>query len=159
MEQPQRPITPLNSLLDEIGFLFSGRGMPYEKVCMTVAMIISIFLSVLLSGNFAKDAPVAIIDLDNSRYSHELAARIDASEYMRVTDVINTPMKVMNPEYQKIREVPLNIKLRDSLGWRPEENFDTGIRKTIQWYLDNEWWWRPIREKKYSGERLGKEVK
>ena len=46
-------------------------------------------------------------------------------------------------------------KLRDSLGWRPEENFDTGIRKTIQWYLDNEWWWRPIREKKYSGERLG----
>ena len=50
-------------------------------------------------------------------------------------------------------------KLRDSLGWRPEENFDTGIRKTIQWYLDNEWWWRPIREKKYSGERLGKEVK
>ena len=50
-------------------------------------------------------------------------------------------------------------KLRNSLGWRPEENFDTGIRKTIQWYLENEWWWRPIRNQKYSGERLGKEVK
>ena len=42
------------------------------------------------------------------------------------------------------------------LGWRPEENFETGIRKTVQWYLDNEWWWKPIHEKKYAGQRLGK---
>lgn len=46
-------------------------------------------------------------------------------------------------------------KLRNELGWNPEENFDTGIRKTVAWYLDNDWWWRPIRENKYSGERLG----
>ena len=46
-------------------------------------------------------------------------------------------------------------KLETELGWKAEENFDTGIRKTIQWYLDNEWWWRPIREKKYDGRRLG----
>lgn len=46
-------------------------------------------------------------------------------------------------------------KLMGELGWRPEENFDTGIRKTVQWYLDNDWWWKPIREKKYSGQRLG----
>ncbi len=47
-------------------------------------------------------------------------------------------------------------KLMDELGWRPEENFESGIRKTVRWYLDNEWWWKPIHEKKYSGERLGK---
>ncbi len=47
-------------------------------------------------------------------------------------------------------------KLCATLGWKPEENFDSGIRKTVQWYLDNDWWWRPIREKKYAGERLGK---
>ena len=47
-------------------------------------------------------------------------------------------------------------KLCNELGWRPEENFDTGIRRTVQWYLDNKWWWQPIREKKYAGERLGK---
>ncbi|MCK4983265.1 MAG: GDP-mannose 4,6-dehydratase, partial [Victivallaceae bacterium] len=46
-------------------------------------------------------------------------------------------------------------KLKTELGWKPEENFDTGIRRTIQWYLDNKWWWGPIRESKYSGERLG----
>ena len=46
-------------------------------------------------------------------------------------------------------------KLMGDLGWKPRENFDTGIRKTVQWYLDNGWWWKPIREKRYSGERLG----
>ena len=45
-------------------------------------------------------------------------------------------------------------KLEDELGWRAEENFDSGIQKTVQWYLDNEWWWRPLRER-YSGPRLG----
>lgn len=47
-------------------------------------------------------------------------------------------------------------KLCRELGWAPQENFDTGIRKTVDWYLNNEWWWRPIRENKYSGDRLGK---
>ena len=46
-------------------------------------------------------------------------------------------------------------KLRTQLGWVPEETFDTGIRKTVQWYLDNDWWWRPIRESTYAGQRLG----
>ena len=35
-------------------------------------------------------------------------------------------------------------KLENELGWIPEENFDTGIQKTIQWYLDNEDWWKNI---------------
>ena len=45
-------------------------------------------------------------------------------------------------------------KLERELGWRAQENFDSGIEKTVQWYLDNEWWWRPLRER-YGGERLG----
>jgi dTDP-glucose 4,6-dehydratase len=46
-------------------------------------------------------------------------------------------------------------KLETELGWRAEENFDTGVRKTVQWYLENEWWWRPLRDNVYAGERLG----
>ncbi|MEI6892129.1 MAG: dTDP-glucose 4,6-dehydratase [Pontiella sp.] len=46
-------------------------------------------------------------------------------------------------------------KLETELGWKAKENFDTGIRRTIQWYLENDWWWRPLREGRYSGERLG----
>ena len=46
-------------------------------------------------------------------------------------------------------------KLQTELGWAPRENFDTGIEKTVRWYLENEWWWRPLREGVYSGDRLG----
>lgn len=47
-------------------------------------------------------------------------------------------------------------KLMNELGWRPREDFETGIRKTVQWYLDNAWWWRPLREGRYAGQRLGR---
>jgi dTDP-glucose 4,6-dehydratase len=46
-------------------------------------------------------------------------------------------------------------KLETELGWKAQENFATGIRKTVEWYLDNAWWWQPLREGVYSGERLG----
>jgi dTDP-glucose 4,6-dehydratase len=45
-------------------------------------------------------------------------------------------------------------KLEKELGWNARENFETGIEKTVRWYLENEWWWRPLRER-YSGQRLG----
>jgi dTDP-glucose 4,6-dehydratase len=45
-------------------------------------------------------------------------------------------------------------KLEKELGWRAHENFDSGIAKTVEWYLANEWWWQPLRER-YSGQRLG----
>ena len=46
-------------------------------------------------------------------------------------------------------------KLEGELGWRAAETFDTGLEKTIRWYLVNEDWWRPLRKSVYSGERLG----
>jgi dTDP-glucose 4,6-dehydratase len=46
-------------------------------------------------------------------------------------------------------------KLRRELGWRPQEDFASGLRKTVAWYLDNPGWWRPIWEGRYGGARLG----
>ncbi len=45
-------------------------------------------------------------------------------------------------------------KIRTELGWKPKETFESGIRKTVKWYLENRWWWEPLR-KRYRGERLG----
>ncbi|MFC7537163.1 dTDP-glucose 4,6-dehydratase [Sphingomonas sp. GCM10030256] len=45
------------------------------------------------------------------------------------------------------------------LGWQAEEGFDSGLAKTVDWYLDNPWWWRPLREKRYSGDRLGRTIR
>ena len=46
-------------------------------------------------------------------------------------------------------------KIARELGWTATEPFANGLEKTVAWYLDNEWWWRPILEQRYSGERLG----
>jgi dTDP-glucose 4,6-dehydratase len=46
-------------------------------------------------------------------------------------------------------------KIERELEWRARETFETGLEKTIDWYLANEWWWRPIRAERYAGERLG----
>ncbi len=46
-------------------------------------------------------------------------------------------------------------KAERELGWRAKETFESGLSRTVDWYLDNEWWWRPIRKAKYAGERLG----
>jgi dTDP-glucose 4,6-dehydratase len=46
-------------------------------------------------------------------------------------------------------------KIRRDLGWAPRETFDTGLRKTVAWYVANQDWWRGILEGGYDGERLG----
>ncbi|KID00885.2 dTDP-glucose 4,6-dehydratase [Hafnia alvei] len=46
-------------------------------------------------------------------------------------------------------------KIERELGWRPQETFESGIRKTVQWYLSNESWWKRVQDGSYAGERLG----
>jgi dTDP-glucose 4,6-dehydratase len=46
-------------------------------------------------------------------------------------------------------------KLERDLGWRAQETFETGIEKTVRWYLERADWWQPLRDRVYNGERLG----
>lgn len=46
-------------------------------------------------------------------------------------------------------------KLETKLGWHARENFETGIERTIRWYLDNAWWWQPLRAAGHGASRLG----
>ena len=46
-------------------------------------------------------------------------------------------------------------KISNELGWQPKENFETGIEKTIRWYLENREWWQAIQDNTYQQERLG----
>ncbi|HDG1672898.1 MAG: dTDP-glucose 4,6-dehydratase [Kluyvera cryocrescens] len=46
-------------------------------------------------------------------------------------------------------------KIARDLGWTPEETFESGMRKTVQWYLANESWWKQVQDGSYQGERLG----
>ncbi|MGI2799442.1 dTDP-glucose 4,6-dehydratase [Photobacterium damselae] len=46
-------------------------------------------------------------------------------------------------------------KIAAELGWKPAETFESGIRKTVEWYLNNEKWWGRVLDGSYSRERLG----
>ena len=46
-------------------------------------------------------------------------------------------------------------KLERELGWRAEENFESGIEKTVRWYVDQQPWWRTILERGYAAKRVG----
>ncbi|MBG21829.1 MAG: dTDP-glucose 4,6-dehydratase [Rhizobiales bacterium] len=46
-------------------------------------------------------------------------------------------------------------RIREELGWRPSVTVEEGLEKTVQWYLDNEAWWRPLQARRGVGERLG----
>ncbi len=45
--------------------------------------------------------------------------------------------------------------ITEELGWRPSVGFEQGLARTVDWYLANEWWWRPLTELRYQGQRLG----
>lgn len=46
-------------------------------------------------------------------------------------------------------------RIERELGWKPKETFESGIRKTVVWYLENRTWWEHIQAKKYNQQRLG----
>jgi dTDP-glucose 4,6-dehydratase len=46
-------------------------------------------------------------------------------------------------------------KIERELGWCPQETLESGLEKTVAWYLANRNWWEPLRKRIYSGERLG----
>ncbi len=84
----------------------------------------------------------------------------------RVCDILDDLRLAVRPRRRLIEFVPDRpghdrryaidpVKIENELGWRPLETFATGIEKTVRWYLESEHWWRPLREKVYSGQRLG----
>ena len=46
-------------------------------------------------------------------------------------------------------------KISRELNWKPQETFESGIRKTVEWYLNNKKWWSRVLDGSYNRERLG----
>lgn len=78
----------------------------------------------------------------------ELNPRTDGKSYKEQINFVDD-----RPGHD-IRYAIDNTKIQTKLGWEPQESFETGIKKTVQWYLDNSWWWQPLREAAF--ERRGK---
>ena len=67
----------------------------------------------------------------------------------RILDLTGKPHSLIQPVADRPghdRRYSLDTSKLQRLGWRPEVAFDAGLRDTVQWYRENEWWWRPIKE-------------
>jgi dTDP-glucose 4,6-dehydratase len=67
----------------------------------------------------------------------------------RILELVGKPESLIQPVVDRAghdRRYSLDTSKLQSLGWRPEVAFDTGLHETIAWYRQNEWWWRPIKE-------------
>ena len=85
------------------------------------------------------------------------------------TNLVNKPSK-NNTSYKKLitfvedrpghdfRYAIDSSKIQSELGWEPKESFNSGIEKTVKWYIENENWWINIQKKRYNQERLGRNL-
>lgn len=90
----------MNSFRDELRSLLLGRGMPYEKVAFVVSLVITVLFTLMLGLNYAKNTPISVIDLDNSRYSHELIEKMSNSRFLQINAVYNVPMDPQSLMYR-----------------------------------------------------------
>jgi dTDP-glucose 4,6-dehydratase len=112
--------------------LMAGKGVPGEVYCVgggaerTNLQIVQELCRILDARRLSGAPHEALIEYVEDRPAHDFRYAIDASKISR------------------------------ELGWVPMQSFEAGLAATVDWYLDNENWWRPIREGHYQGERLGR---
>lgn len=86
---------------------------------------------------------------DTCRILDELSPRADGVSYREQISFVED-----RPGHDERYAVD-PTRIEEDLGWRPSMRFEEGLRRTVRWYLDNEDWWRPLREERYGGDRLG----
>jgi dTDP-glucose 4,6-dehydratase len=85
-------------------------------------------------------------------------------ENIRIThsilELLGKPKSLIKPVEDRLghdRRYSVNIDKVSKLGWKPRHNFDQALRETVQWYKDNEVWWRHIKEKQEAFKRYYRE--
>lgn len=79
----------------------------------------------------------------------ELRPRADAKPYAEQIGYVTD-----RPGHDKRYAIDAS-RIRDELGWTPVETFDSGIRKTVEWYLDNQDWWEALIAEHKADQRRG----
>ena len=103
------------------------------------------------SYNVGGNAEVSNLDVVRNicRLLDELSPRPGMSRYEEQIDF------VADRPGHDYRYAIDSTKIRNELGWKPIETFETGLRRTVEWYLANSSWWNPILTGEYRGQRLG----
>ena len=96
------------------------------------------------------------LDLVIARGTAGEVYNIGGGNEVRNIDLTLAILRLLNKPESLIARVPdrpghdrryrLNAGKLKSLGWRPQVEFESGLRETVAWYRENDWWWRPIKE-------------
>jgi dTDP-glucose 4,6-dehydratase len=68
----------------------------------------------------------------------------------RILQLLDKPTSLIKRVEDRLghdRRYALDTSKLRSLGWAPRHSFETGLAETVAWYRDNEWWWRPVKER------------
>ena len=69
----------------------------------------------------------------------------------KLLKLLNKPESMIKPVADRLghdRRYSINCtKIKTELGWSPQNNFEQSLKKTVDWYVNNEDWWRPLKEK------------
>ncbi len=82
----------------------------------------------------------------------ELKPAVDGRSYKELITFVND-----RPGHDRRYAIDAS-KIERELGWKPQETFESGIRKTVQWYLDNRQWWERVLNGSYQLGRLGEKA-
>jgi dTDP-glucose 4,6-dehydratase len=101
----------------------------------------------------------AAIDLVAQKGGAGQVYNIASSEEQTNMDVSKSILKLMKKPESLIKQVPdrpghdrrysLNVARTKALGWKPRISFEEGLGRTVDWYLDNRWWWQPLVENEF----------
>lgn len=92
----------------------------------------------------------------NLEVVHAIVDKLDATKQMPGGGTRRSLIKyVSDRPGHDLRYAIDSSKLQRELNWTPQETFDSGLDKTIAWYLKNQEWWQAIRQNTYDGQRLG----
>ena len=121
-----------------------------EDHCKAIEAIIN-YGNIGETYNIGSNNEITNIDIVNMicKYLDKLSPRKCGASYCELIKFVDD-----RPGHD-FRYAINSTKINKNLGWEPEIVFEDGILKTIEWYLNNEEWWRTIQKNKYNQERLG----
>ena len=109
--------------------------------------MVKIFTTALIGAALLSPAPVEAYGAAHVGYTH-----VGPNGVQHYGDLITY---VVDRQGHDQRYAIDASKIDNELGWTPEETFESGLRKTVQWYLDNLDWCRRVQDGSYQGQRLG----
>lgn len=117
------------AMVSEINAMRSGFFIPYHKMSLMVAVLVTVIFSVVFSHGLVFEGQIKVVDLDNSQYSRDLVTAIDASSYISVKEVrfhrVDIPYLTLNDEALGVLYLPNGL----------EENILSGKNKTQVTYF------------------------